>query len=105
MGLRQGNKTGVFTHQNTDGTTMTEYWKDGCFHRDEDEGPAVIFSDGTQEYWIYGMLHRRKGPAIIYTCGRKLWYLYSHRSTAEEVFDQLTDEEKEEAIWSMDEWR
>lgn len=37
--------------------------------------------------------------------GGREWYLNGKPSTAQEVFDQLTDEEKEKAIWELDEWK
>ena len=85
MGPVKGNclivfYTGIRTSKNTDGTTMTEYWVDGKLHRED--GPAVIYSDGYKEWWLNDV------PV-----------------SAQEVFDRLTDEEKNEVIWNMDEWR
>lgn len=82
---------------------MTEHWLDGKLHWAE--GPAVRFSDGGEEWFLNDQLHRRDGPAVIYEDGSKAWFLYGKPVSAQEVFDQLTDEEKEQAIWNMDEWR
>ena len=40
-------------------------------HR-EDE-PAVIFPNGTKEWWLNGKLHREDGPAIEFARGGKQW--------------------------------
>lgn len=41
-------------------------WRDknGRLHRED--GPAVIWEDGDQEWFINGVLHRLDGPAINY---------------------------------------
>ena len=36
---------------------------DGYLHRED--GPAVIYTDGSKEWWIRGNLHREDGPAAI----------------------------------------
>lgn len=71
--------TGVITVNNTDGTTMTEYWVDGKLHRED--GPAVIFSDGHKEWWLNDV-----------------------NVSAIEVFEKLSEEEKMKVIWNLDEW-
>jgi hypothetical protein len=43
-------------------------WKNakGEIHRPEHEGPAVIYEDGTREYWKNGQLNRTSGfPAVL----------------------------------------
>ena len=47
--------------------------KDGKRHRED--GPAIIYSNGRKEWYINGKLHREDGPAIIYSNGRKDWYI------------------------------
>lgn len=51
----------------------TKCWTDskGKYHRVE--GPAFIWSNGSQWYQ-HGKLHRLDGPAIVYNTGYKLWY-------------------------------
>lgn len=39
----------------------------GVLHRED--GPAVVKEDGTQEWWVAGKRHREDGPAIIYPDG------------------------------------
>lgn len=35
----------------------------------------------------------------------KLWFLHGVRVRPSEVFDSLTEEERAEAIWELDEWK
>ena len=39
-----------------------------------DDGPAVMFSDGTEEWYQNGKRHRDDGPAIIWSDGIQKWY-------------------------------
>lgn len=52
----------------------------GLLHRED--GPAKIYQDGTQTWWLNGQLHREDGPAAIYPDGSQSWWLngefYSH---------------------------
>ena len=51
----------------------------GMFHRvDENgvqDGPAVIWYDGTQAWFLNGKHHRLDGPAYIYLDGSQEWFL------------------------------
>ena len=64
------------------GSEPTEIWKDGTqvwknengeLHRED--GPAIIFPDGIQHWFINGNFHREDGPAVIYPDGRQYWYI------------------------------
>ncbi len=59
-------------------------------------------------YWLAnGEFHREDGPAIIWSGGGggKYWYLNGNKYLSqEEWFDALTSEQKEKAIWNMDQW-
>ena len=47
----------------------------GQRHRDDDL-PAVIDADGSQEWWVGGRLHRDNDlPAAIWADGRQEWYV------------------------------
>jgi hypothetical protein len=50
-------------------------WKNeqGQLHRLD--GPAVIRTDGTQEWYVNGKIHRIDGPAIIRKNGSQYWYI------------------------------
>lgn len=37
-------------------------------------GPAIIYLDGTQQWWRHGRLHRDDGPAIIHPDGSREWW-------------------------------
>ena len=52
---------------------MKEYRNDkGQYHRTD--GPAVIYPNGSKEWWIDNKLHRIDGPAVIYPNGDMVWY-------------------------------
>jgi hypothetical protein len=56
------------------------YKKNGWWHRED--GPAIEYENGDQEWYIEGKLHRIGGPAYITHQGKyKEWYEYgkSHR--------------------------
>ena len=50
---------------------------EGQLHRED--GPAVIYADGSQEWYINGDLHREGGPAIINADGSQEWYINGKR--------------------------
>jgi hypothetical protein len=47
------------------------------YHRED--GPAVIYTDGTREWYLNGKLHREDGPAVECPDGSKYWYLNGRR--------------------------
>ena len=52
--------------------TKRWYNEDGQLHRER--GPAVIWPDGAEEWWLNGQLHRDVGPAVILLGGEEWWY-------------------------------
>ena len=54
----------------SDGTQR--WYLNGVLHREG--GPAVIEPEGSQSYWLNGLRHREDGPAIIYSDGYEEWY-------------------------------
>jgi hypothetical protein len=54
-----------------DGTR--EWWVDGACHREAD--PAVISADGSKAWYRRGKLHREGGAAIIYEDGSQSWWI------------------------------
>jgi hypothetical protein len=65
----------------SDGTKVIKDTKGNVFHfynnqyhRDENEGPAVTYASGEQQYCSNGKLHRINGPAVIYGDGTQVWY-------------------------------
>ena len=59
------------------------YNKDGLFHRED--GPAIIWTNGSKEWFFCGQLHREDGPAIEQANGSRQWYLHDRLVTKEEV--------------------
>ena len=57
-----------------------EWWQNGQLHREN--GPAVERANGYKEWWSDGQLHRVGGPAIEYTTGDKRWFLNGDEYTA-----------------------
>jgi hypothetical protein len=52
------------------------------YHREE--GPALEFADGTNEWRINGKIHREDGPAVIYSDGQKIWFIDDKQLTEKE---------------------
>ena len=61
------------------GIIETLFYKnsDGKYHRED--GPAIIWKNGTQEWFLHGKRHRTDGPAIVYADGTEAWYLHDKR--------------------------
>jgi len=49
-----------------------EWYINGKRHRED--GPAIIWPDGEQQWLINGKFHREDGPASIYADGSQYWY-------------------------------
>ena len=53
-------------------STGGQYWMvDGKYHRED--GPAIIWADGTQVWCADGKYHRAAGPSIIWADGTQVW--------------------------------
>ena len=48
------------------------YYKNGLPHRED--GPAIIYENGNQDWWLNGLQHRESGPSDEYTNGDKFWF-------------------------------
>ena len=44
-----------------------------------EDGPAVVCSSGTREWYQNGQLHREDGPAYIHKSGLREWYRHGVR--------------------------
>ena len=65
-----------------------QYWYiNGNRHREN--GPAAIFPNGTQYWFIKDQLHREDGPAIIYANESKEWWLNGRKYTESEYYMKL----------------
>lgn len=51
-------------------------WRDKNLLRHHPTGPAVIGTNGHQEWWWHGQRHREGGPAVIYPNGTEEWWRY-----------------------------
>ena len=49
------------------------YYLNGLVHRDK--GPAIEYVDGTKYWFKNGKLHREEGPAVEWYNGEKEWWL------------------------------
>ena len=67
--------------------TRRYYNSKGQLHREE--GPAVVFSGGSCEWWQNGVLHRTDGPAVEYADGNKEWWINGVEYTKQEYRTQL----------------
>jgi hypothetical protein len=54
----------------------TEWHVNGVPHRND--GPAIIWVNGSKCWYQKGKLHREDGPAIEYKDGHKRWYAEGH---------------------------
>jgi len=57
----------------TDKAGTISYSLNGKWHRED--GPAVIYADGTQAWYLNDLFHREDGPAYIGVDGTQWWYL------------------------------
>lgn len=68
--------------------TTACYNIDGELHNDD--GPAIIHSDGAISYYVNGICHRIDGPAIIRIDASVEWYINGYR-ISEKVNDWLLE--------------
>jgi hypothetical protein len=68
-------------------------------HRED--GPAIIYYNGTKHWYINGKHHREDGPAVEFVNGGSSWFLDDfYFKTKEEWFEALTKDKKEKALYS-----
>ncbi len=65
---------------------------------------GVICYLGHYMWYVNNKKHRDDGPAVIYSDGSKQWLLDGFFYSQEEWFELLTPEEKEKALFNMDNW-
>ena len=76
----------------SDGEKITYYYDDeGKYHRED--GPAVKFSSGPEQWYFHGMRHREDGPAVIFSWGGKMWwYCGQHiECSSQEEFERIVN--------------
>ena len=59
-----------------------EWWLNGKPHREG--GHAIEHKNGDKEWYKHGQLHRIDGPAIEYADGTKEWFISGEEVTEEE---------------------
>ena len=47
-----------------------------------EDGPAVVYADGGEEWYCAGRLHCEDGPAVKWATGYKAWYFAGERQPA-----------------------
>ena len=71
------------------------HWKtaDGYDHRTD--GPAILYTDGEEEWHYMGDIHRVDGPAVVYPTGKVEWWWYSKSMSFEQYIIKAnwTDEQ------------
>jgi hypothetical protein len=66
----------------------------GQYHREG--GPAIVWENGSQVWYINGKIHRENGPAYIDINGYKEWYLNDEKYHDNKSFQEaasITDED------------
>ena len=74
------------------------YYKDDGIQIHRENGPAIIWKDGSTFWYLNDQCHRIDGPAAEYSNGVKLWFIHG------EEIDCKTNEEflrlmKMKAFW------
>ena len=54
-----------------------------------EDGPALIFPNGTGVWYHNGLRHRINGPAVVFPDGSKEWWLNGKRCTKQNYLAQL----------------
>ena len=72
---------------------------DGQLHRED--GPAVTWANGMQEWWWAGQRHREDGPAITWPDGQQAWYWAGERHREDGPAITLPDG-RQEWYWAGD---
>jgi hypothetical protein len=56
---------------------IKRYYLNNLLHRED--GPAIEYSNGDQDWFFEGKRHRLDGPAMTYADGNKSWYFNGKR--------------------------
>ncbi len=91
------NKKGKYHNDNGPAVIWTngdkEWYMNGIRHRID--GPAIEWEiECYVEWWFNGELHREDGPAVEAQNGLKLWYINNMQYTEEIFFYELSYKEK-----------
>jgi hypothetical protein len=74
----------------------TQVWQNDMYQYHRVDGPATVWIDGTELWYINGKLHRTDGPAIYGNDRHQLWFIddiryYNNKSFQEAA--SLSDED------------
>jgi hypothetical protein len=79
---------GIFKKKYKKYSNRIEYQNDnGELHRED--GPAVIWNNGSKSWYLNGKRHREDGPAIELSNGYKSWYLNDKQYTKEKWEEEV----------------
>ena len=68
------------------------------------DGPARIWRDGSQAWYLNGELHRESGPAVICANGRQRWYLNGNMYSFEEYVHKMFPEDSPQRTLFILKW-
>jgi len=73
-----------------------KYWYfNNHIHRED--GPAIEYTNGDCEFWLYGLRHRLDGPAVDWADDKQWFYMDKHiECKSQEEFKRLI---KLKAFW------
>ena len=67
--------------------------KSGGFHRED--GPAIVWDNGTKHWYINDKRHREDGPAVEWGDGLRAWYVNGEYLT-KDGFNRRKSEDSED---------
>jgi hypothetical protein len=76
-------------------TGSVMHMKNGKYHNEN--GPAIIWQDGSKFWYINGLEHREDGPSSEYVNGNKHWYYkcknygYNNEFTKKSWIEKVTE--------------
>ena len=71
------------------------WYKFDTNERHRENGPAIVYPDGTKAWYLDDKCHRENGPAIEHSNGNKYWFLNGEELTEEEFNQRMNSCNKE----------
>ena len=62
----------------------TQQWRDANNRLHREDGPALIYADGSTEWYYDGLRHCLTGPACFYSYGYKAFWIFGKQVTESE---------------------